>query len=118
MYPSVPESLVIYMWINGFAGQFRSLFVSSFLSQFALDHALFWYYSKVYHGKDTMEGIGGTIKHCLFRGVKSKNVNARNAEHFTSFADTILTGITSLYIPLGEVLTETESIVLERFLVL
>ena len=49
--------------------------------------------------------IGGTIKHRVFRDVMSEKVSIKNAEHFACYADLILNGITSLYMPLEEILT-------------
>ena len=57
-----------------------------------------------------MDGVGGTIKHRVFRDVKSGKVAIKNAEHFAEYADTILRGITSLYMPIDEVLEEPEDI--------
>ena len=37
-----------------------------------------------------MDGVGGTIKHRVFRDVKSGKVTIKNAEHFAEYADTIL----------------------------
>ena len=115
-YSCLLESLVLHIWSDGCAGQFRSRFVFSLLSQFAIGHTLFWYYNERHHGKGPMDGIGGTIKHRVFRDVKSEKVNIRNAEHsfisFASYADTILKGIKSLYMSLEvlEVLIEPENV--------
>ena len=57
-----------------------------------------------------MDSIGGTIKHRVFPDVKSEKVSIKNAEHFASYADSILNGITSLYMPLEELLTEPKSV--------
>ena len=54
----------------------------------------------------------------MFCGVNSKKVNITDAEHFASYADSILNGITLLNMLLGEVLTKPQSrTILERFLV-
>ena len=71
---------------------------------------LFWYYNEKHHGKGSMDGIAGTIKHQVFRDVKFEKVSVKNAEHFASYGDSILNGITSLYMPLEKVLTEPESV--------
>lgn len=107
---NLQESLTLNIWSDGCAGQFRSRFVFSLLSQFAIEHTLFWHYNERHHGKGPMDGIGGTIKHRVFRDVKSGKVIIRDAEHFSSYANSILNGITSLYMPLEEVLTEPEDI--------
>ena len=76
-----PDSLVLHIWSNGCTGQFILRFVFSLLSQFAINHTLFWYYNEQHHGKGPMDGIGGTNKHRVFRDVKSKKVSIKNAEH-------------------------------------
>ena len=57
-----------------------------------------------------MDGVGGTIKHRVFRDVKSGKVSTKNAKHFAVYAGSILNGITSLYIPVEGVLEEPENI--------
>ena len=53
-----------------------------------------------------MDGIGGTIKHRIYRDIKSGKVIIKNAKHFSTYA-----GITSLYMSVDEVLKEPENIV-------
>ena len=55
------------------------------------------------------DGVGGTIKHRVFRDVKSGKVSIRNTEHFAVYAGSILNGITSFYMPVEEVLGEPEN---------
>ena len=57
----------------------------SLLLEFATDHKLVWYYNERHNGKGPMDGIGGTIKHLIFRDVKSEKVIIKNAEHFTTY---------------------------------
>ena len=57
-----------------------------------------------------MDGIGGTIKNRVFRDVLSGKVNIGSAEHFASYANKIITDISSLYMPLNEVLTEPDCV--------
>ena len=57
-----------------------------------------------------MDGIGGTIKNRIFWDVKSEKVNIRDAKYFSSYANLILKGITSLYMPSEEVLAEPENV--------
>lgn len=55
----------------------------------------------------------------MFCGVNSKKFNITDAEHFASYADSILNGITLLNMLLGEVLTKPQTrTILERFLVI
>ena len=57
-----------------------------------------------------MDGVGGTIKHRVFRDVKSGKVVIKDAKHFSIYAGSILKGITSLHMPI-EVLEESENII-------
>ena len=57
-----------------------------------------------------MDGIGDTIRHRVFRDVKSEKVSIKNAEHFASTQIKFLNGIMSLCMPLEEVLTEPEGV--------
>ena len=109
-YPSLQKSLVLHIWSDGCAGQFRLRFVFSLLTQFAVNHKLFWYYNERHHGKCPMDGISGTIKHRVFRDVKSGKVTICDAKHFAEYADSILNGITPLYMPLEDVLPEPTNI--------
>ena len=71
------------MWSDGCAAQFRSRF--KLLAEFAKEHTIAWYYNERHHGKEPMDGVGGTIKHRVFRDVRSEKVHILNA-------DSILTG--------------------------
>ena len=57
-----------------------------------------------------MDGVGGTIKHRVFRDVRSGKVVIKDAKHFSIYAGSILKGITSLHMPI-EVLKESENII-------
>ena len=104
------ESLILRFWSDGCSGQFRSRFVFFLLSRFELEHTIFWHYNERYHGQGPMDGVGGTIKHRIFRDVKMGKVFIANAEHLAAHADAILNGIKSLYMPIDEVLEEPEDI--------
>ena len=108
----IPSRRIVNLcfWSDGCSGQFRSGFAFFFLSRFELEHIIVWYYNERHHGKGPMDGVGGTIKHRVFRDVKSGKVSITNAEHFSAHADAILNSIKSLHIPTDEVLEEPEDI--------
>ena len=87
------ESLIFCLWNDGWSGQFRSRFVFFVLSQFELEHTIFWYYNERHHAKGPMDGVRGTIMHRVFRDVKSGKVSITKSEHFAAHADSILNGI-------------------------
>ena len=105
------ESLRIHIQNDGCAGQFRSRFVFILLSWFFLEHKIFWYYNERHHGKGPMDGVGGTIKHWVFRDVKTGKVVIKDAKHFSTYAGSTLKGITSLYMPIEEILEEPKNVI-------
>ena len=64
------ESLILCFWSDGCSEQFHSRFVFFLLSRFELEHTIFWYYNERHHGNEPMDGVGGTMKHRVFRDVK------------------------------------------------
>ena len=52
---NLSKSLMLYMWSDGCAGQFRSRFVFKLLAEFAKEHTIAWYYNERHHGKGPME---------------------------------------------------------------
>ena len=102
------ESLILRFWSDGCSGQFRSRFVFFLLLWIELEHTIFLYYNEHLHGKGSIDVVGGTIKHQVFRDVKSVKVSS--AEHFEAHADAILNDIKLLYMLIDEVLEEPEDI--------
>ena len=46
-----------------------------------------WYYFEANHGKGPVDGIGGSVKHAVYRNVLSKKVIIENPQQFASYAD-------------------------------
>ena len=57
-----------------------------------------------------MDGVGGTLKNLVCRDVMSSKCYIRNAEELSNYANKVVNGITSIYLPEGEQLTEPEDI--------
>ena len=55
-----------------------------------------WHYNEAHHGKEPMDGAGGTIKNLVFRVVKSGKVSVRDPEEFAKAANDIVPSILSL----------------------
>ena len=70
--------------------QFRSRFVFMLLSTMDQTFDLEWHYNEAHHGKGPMDGVGGTIKNLVFRGVKSGKVFVRNPKEFVKAANEIV----------------------------
>ena len=72
-YPSLQKSLVLHIWSDGCAGQFCSRFVFSLLTQFAVNHKLFWYYNERHHGKaHWMESVEPSNTACFGKSSLAK----------------------------------------------
>ena len=100
------ESLILRFWSDFSSGQFCSRCGFSLLSRFVLVHTIFRFYNECHHGKELMDGVGGTIKNQVFRDVISGKVSVTNAEHFAAHAHAILNGIKSLSMSIDEVLKD------------
>ena len=62
------------------------------------DVELKWHYIEYNHGKRAVDGIGGTVKHAVFRHVLSKQFVIKSPEHFAEYADSILPNIRFIFV--------------------
>ena len=69
-----------------------------------------WHYSERHHGKAPMDDVGGTLKNRIFRNMISEKCFIQNAEEFFNYANTVVKGITSAYLPKNDLLTEPDDI--------
>ena len=69
-----------------------------------------WHYNEAHHGKGPMDGVGGTIKNLVFRAVKSGKVSVRNPAEFVNVANQIVPSITSINMPIEEMLEEPSEV--------
>lgn len=69
------KSLVVYIRSDQRAGQVRSRFALSLLSQFAHDHNSFWYYDKGHQRTGPMQSISGAIKHRVPSNIKFVHIH-------------------------------------------
>ena len=93
---------------DGCAAQFRSRFVFKLLAGIDSSLNLTWCYNERHHGKGPMDGIGGTLKNCVYRDVMSGKCVIDTPKQFAEHADKSIKGITSLYLPSDEVMTEPD----------
>ena len=100
----------LFIWSDGCAAQFRSRFVFYLLARMDKKYEVEWCYNERHHGKGPMDGIGGTIKNKVFRDVKSGKIHINGAKSFAEHADHCINNITSLYLPLQNVLEEPDGI--------
>ena len=69
-----------------------------------------WYYNKRHHGKGRMDGVGGTVKNRVYRDVIANKCVIKGAEEFSNYANKVVHGIISLYLPEADLLTELNDI--------
>ena len=77
----------VYIRSNGCADQFCSQYVFWTLPFYPPDLKIFWDYGDVHQFKGLHDGIGGTIKHCIYNDVRSSKVIIKNGKHFADFTN-------------------------------
>ena len=94
----------------GVRGQFRSRYVFALLSQIDSKVEVNWYFIKRHHSKGPIDGMGGTIKNKVYRDVMSNKCLIKNAKDFLEYANKNINDITSICMPINELLTEPDNI--------
>ena len=51
---------------------------------------------KEHHGKESMDGIGGTLKNCVFYDVMSGKCVTDTPKQFAEYVDKVVKSVTSL----------------------
>ena len=72
--------------------------------------SLFWFYNERQHGKDPMDGVGGTIKNVIFRKVKSGQIVVHTPKEFSDAAMKFVPSIITVYLPKSDEIVKPESI--------
>ena len=81
---------IIKFWSDGCASQFRSRYAFFMLTKFNPGINLEWNFFEANHGKGAVDGIGGRVKHSVFRRVLSKQIVIESPKHFAEYANSIL----------------------------
>ena len=68
------------------------------MMKFDWDVKLQWHYFEANHVKGPVDGIGGTMKHAVFRHVLSKQVAIKSSKHFAKYADSTLPNISVIFV--------------------
>ena len=71
---------------------------------------LSWYYNERHHGKDPMDGIGGTVRNAIFRKVNSGQLVVYFPLEFSEAVTKFVPLIPSAYLPENENIVEPEDI--------
>ena len=93
---------VVYFWSDGCASQFRSRFVFKSIMFYPSDLEICWDYGEVSHFKGPHDGIGGTIKRCVYRAVQQNKVIINTAREFADAANNF-TKIEVVYVDKSEI---------------
>ena len=80
------------------------------MTHFNPDYTIQLYYNERHHGKDPMDGVGGTVKNIIFQHVKSKECVVNGAKDFAEYANKIINGISCLYLAENEIMAEPQDI--------
>ena len=88
----------IKFWSDVCASQFCSQFAFYMMTKFDRDVELQWPYFEVSHSKGAVDGIGGLVKHSVFRYVLNKKVAIKSPKHFAKNADSILPNISVIFV--------------------
>ena len=81
----------VYIWSDGCASQFRSQYVFWTLSFYPASLKVLWDYVEAHLFKGSDDGIGRTIKQCVYNDVRASKVILRVAKHFAEHANEKLT---------------------------
>ena len=65
----------------------------------------------VHHGKEPIDGTGGTIENYVFQEIKSDRLSVRTPKEFSDAAQKLVPYITMVYLPLWEILEEPDNII-------
>ena len=68
---------MVYIWSDGCASHFMSQYVLWTLSFYPAGLKVFWDYGEAHHFKGPHDGIGGTIKWCVYNDVRASKVILR-----------------------------------------
>ena len=74
-----------------------SRFIIQLLTSYSSNLIIRWRYNEAHHGKDPMDGIGGTMKDLVFRQVKSGKVIINSAKEFYELANLYVPSISTIF---------------------
>ena len=89
--------------------EFRSQFAFYFLNLYNRDLDIYWHFLEANHGKGAVDGIGGTIKHRVYREVLAKRIVVKDSKDFAEHANRLLDHIEVLFVENVDAAVDTES---------
>ena len=100
----------LYVWSDGMGAQFRSCFAFQILVGTILPNkSPMRLHNERHHGKDPMDGVGGTVKNVVFRKVKSGQ-EVIYSPQFSEAVKTFVSAIHAVYLPESENIIEPKGI--------
>lgn len=102
----------VAFWSDGPAAQFKNRFMAHHIQILRDKYNLkeiIWNYSATSHGKGCIDGIGGTLKRLVWRQVKARKAEVRNAEEFVDVVTAAATKIGIEYISEATLIGRYES---------
>ena len=106
----VPLKNNSFVWSDGCSAQFRPQFDFKLLSIIDLSLNITWCYNERNHDKGPMDGIGGTLKSCIYRDVISGKNLIDTPKPFAKNANKGVKDIASSCFPAEDVLIEPDDI--------
>ena len=79
----------IKFWSDGCTSQFRSKFAFAFMMEFPENLLITWSFFEANHGKGPVDGVGGIVKHTVFREVCAGRVVITSPKHFAEVANAL-----------------------------
>ena len=68
------------------------------------------YYNERHHGKGPTDDVGGSIRNRIYRYAMSYKCVIKSPNEFSNYANKVVNGITSLYLPEDDLLTKVDHI--------
>ena len=106
----VPLKTNSIVWSDGCSAQFRPQFDFKLLSIIDLSLNITWCYNERNRDKGPMDGIGGTLKSCIYRDVISGRSLIDTPKPFAKHANKGVKDIASLCFPAEDALIEPDDI--------
>ena len=72
------------------------------LTRFSRDVEIQWNFFEANHGKGAVDGLGGSVKHAVWRRVKSHRVAITSPQQFAEYAYSVCPGIKVTYLLTAE----------------
>lgn len=92
----------VRFWSDGPSSQFKNKYMAHYIKLLREKHnlkSLEWNFSVTSHGKGAIDGVGGSLKRSVWRQVKARKSDVRNAEEFVKVIKDINSGVNVILVP-------------------